>query len=344
MVDPLTSNSYKPKNNKTFLVLLIIILIISSLIIWGNNNKTLSVTNIRFITATSLISSLILTVLFFVLITWIFGTLKRRHWIFDFIIGDEGTYSLSRLQAVLWVVVIIGYQISVIIVLLLNHNGETFYYYQPVFSESSIWLLGLSLSSCIAVKGITVDKISKYPSLYNSKGANPQWSDLLQGENGLDFSKCQMLVWTIIAIFAYYSKCYYYINHLLVDDPTKIVQIFNHTYEEYSNKIDLNSSLPYVPYLPWTFVVLMGLSQGAYVGKKLVPTFKIDDAKQQLSSDYNNKISKINIDIQAKQALSNNVKPISTIGIQNMRQIQLSIQDLNSKKAEYQTQLTKINN
>lgn len=291
-----------------------------------------------------MVGSLDITVLFIIIMVAILGTLKKKFGIYDVFIGEEGTYSLSRLQAVGWAIVIISYQMSVIFSLLIGKG--TLQYYEASFSESSVWLLGLSLSSYIAVKGIMVDKIVKQPSIKNSKSKNPEWCDVLLTEDKLDFAKLQMLIWTIIAIFAYLSSCYYFLGHLLTDTQPNITCMFRHFYEDYASvKIDTKCpDLPFVPYLPWTFVVLMGLSQGAYVGKKLVPTFKIEEAGAQATLDISDKIKQLDIAIAAQQSLLSNLKPITTMGIQNMKQLQLSIQDLLNEKASYELELGKIKN
>jgi hypothetical protein len=243
-------------------------------------------------------------VLLIILIVLFFGRIDYKIGIFDFFIGDQGTYSLSRVQAVLWAIVIISYQIGVIIALFINNNGNYFSYYQLAFSESAIWLLGLSLSSYIAVKGISVNQITKDPKLYKSRIGKPRWSDLLIGDNGLDFSRCQMLVWTIIAVFVFESKCYYFSNHLVTDKSEIITKLFKNTYDEYSDsQKPLLPNYPFLPYLPWSFVVLMGLSQGVYVGKKLVPTFKLDDIKQSKQDDLQQNVQVL----ATKQALLNNI-------------------------------------
>lgn len=332
------------KNNKKTIIILSLIVIVCTLFI---SDKIFQFDERRINGAHTillLIGSLAATPLFIILIVSFLGTLKKKFGIYDFFIGDEGTYSLSRLQAVLWAIVIISYQISVIGAILVNKNA-TLFNYQASFSESSVWLLSLSLSSYIMVKGIMVDKISKNPMIKNRRSKNPQWCDILIGDNGLDFAKCQMLIWTVIAIFAYLVSCYYFINHLLIDTPEKINEMFKHFYEDYSSsEIAKKPELPFVPYLPWTFVVLMGISQGAYVGKKLVPTFKIDEAKEGASAGAKDNIARIDIEIATKQAILNNMKPITTVGILNRQQLQLEMQDLLSQRDREQHSINKLQN
>ena len=320
------------------ILLLCCLLLFTNFLHFSNTGKNVAYTVLI------MIASLDITILLIIIIVAILGTLKKKFGIYDFFIGEEGTYSLSRLQALLWAIVIISYQLSVIISLLVGQGSLQ--YYEASFSESSIWLLGLSLSSYIVVRGIMVNKIIKQPSIKNSRSKNPEWCDVLLTDDKLDFAKLQMLIWTIIAIFAYLSSCYYFLGHLLTDTRPNITCMFRHFYEDYALvKIDNKyPDLPFVPFLPWTFVVLMGLSQGAYVGKKLIPTFKEEDAVQQDALSYEDKISRLDIEITTKQNLLSNLKPITTMGIQNMKQLQLLIQDLLNEKAGYELRLNRTKN
>lgn len=336
----ISKNGFK-NNSKTITILSVVLLlcflfILTDVLPFPINRKTSA--NAIFI----LISSLTFTSLFIIFIVSVFGTLKKEFGIYNFFIGDEGTYSLSRLQAVLWAVVIISYQISVIIALLLNSKANGLFYYEASFSESSVWLLGLSLSSYIAVKGITVEKIVKKPELKNSRRSNPEWCDILIGANGLDFARCQMLIWTLIALFAYLSKCYGFIYQLNIAESEGISKLFNHFYEDYSANTSRDSSFAFVPYLPWTFIVLMGMSQGAYIGKKLVPSFKIEEAEEASRLGINNNISNLDIEISAKQSILSNMKPTTEIGILNRKQLQLEIQELLTQRDKQQAALNKL--
>lgn len=240
-----------------------------------------------------LIFSTSITVLLLCLITWLFGFVNFKQGFLNFLIGDNGTYSLSRLQAVSWAIVILSYQISVVLCLLFNKNANYFNLYQPLFSESANWLLGLSLTSYIAVKGIANSSYNVNPALYRSRKVVPKLSDILTGDNGLDFSKCQMLIWTMLAIIVFESKCIYFNRELIVRPQAGVVQLYNRFYDEYNAKNKPEDPTPYIPYLPWSFVVLMGMSQGVYVGKKLVPTFKLNDLKADKQAALNDQLAQL---------------------------------------------------
>jgi hypothetical protein len=241
-----------------------------------------------------LVAITVIKFLVWVLVTWSKKrtprneiNLIRKKGIWDFIVGDEGGYSLSRFQAVLWAVVIMGYQLSVLLTLLIKQDHlANVYDYDLVFSEPVIWLLGLSLGTCVSVKGITVSKLNEQPELAARKVFHmPAAIDLITGKNGLDFSKCQMLIWTFIAVLVFSVKVMNYNNSLYQTQDNASFFARDNFYEEYAKtpeqlRTDSQKERPFIPYISWTFVVLMGLSQGAYIGKKLVPSFKVDEAMQ----------------------------------------------------------------
>lgn len=243
-----------------------------------------------------------ITIVLFMIVTVIFGTVNFKRGFLNFLVGDNGTYSLSRLQAVLWAVVIMSWQFQLLICLCLNSHGQFLNLYQPVFSESAIWLLGLSLTSYVAVKGIAVNHLTNNPVALLKVKVKPRFRDILVGPNGLDFSKCQMLVWTILALAVFDSKCYYFNGQMLFGDRSLVIKLMNHFYDEYDATDKLADAMPWVPFLSWSFVVLMGLSQGVYVGKKLVPTFKLDDMKADTQQDIQSLSTQLNA---KKQALQN---------------------------------------
>lgn len=239
--------------------------------------------------------STFLTILILFGIIWVFGFTDFKSGFLNFLIGDTGTYSLSRLQAVIWAIIIISYQLQLIICLCFNLQGNYFSLYQPIFSESALWLLGLSLTSYVAVKNITNNTLAAVPAAFQRQKNIPKWQDILIGANGLDFSKCQMLLWTILAVIVFESKCFFYNKIILTKSSTEVLDAFKRIYDDYSDKNRPDDPSPYVPYLPWSFVVLMGLSQGVYVGKKLVPTFKLDDMKSDKQDQLNDKVTQLKI-------------------------------------------------
>ena len=212
-----------------------------------------------------------LTLLLLMCIKWVFGGKKKP--VTEFLIGDDGTYSVSRLQAVLWAVFIIGFQVSTFI-LTAQYKDVPFVL---VFPREVLILLSLSLGSYVVVKGITVNKMVDKGQVKRKERA--EWSDIISGDNGLDFSRFQMIIWTILAI-AVYSRSYYgYLESMAKEISVLNVQTGLGVFV--SRFFDLSTPNSPIPNLDPTFLVLMGVSQGVYVGKKLIPTDKLDDVKSK---------------------------------------------------------------
>jgi len=280
--------------------------------------------------------STFLTIFLLFIITTIFGFTNFKAGFLNFLIGDTGTYSLSRLQAVIWAIVIISYQIQLIISLCSNLNGNYFKLYEPIFSESSMWLLGLSMTSYVAVKTITNNSLATDPLAFQRQKTVPEWKDMLIGANGLDFSKCQMLIWTLLAVFVFESKCFFFNQVIIAEQPVQILNTYKRMFDEYSDKNRPDDPSPYVPYLPWSFVVLMGLSQGVYVGKKLVPTFKLDDLKSDKQRQLTENVAQLQIKKDLLTKMS--AQPVN----KSSKVDQIAIQTINDSIASTQEAITDL--
>lgn len=276
------------------------ILAISAWVFWCNGEKAISV----------FLSSLLLVFFIFWILVRVVFKVKYTYGVSDIFIGDEGGFSLSRVQAVVWAFIIIAYQLSVAIALGVNQMPKAIYYYELTFSEETLFLLGLSLGSYISVKGITVDKINKHPELIKSR--RPKFSDIIVGDNGLDFSRIQMLIWTIIALFVFVTKVILFLESIIKAPNVQFLTgLFNNHIDQLQFNVDVKKEIAntqdniknYLPYLPWSFLVLMGLSQGAYIGKKLIPTFKLDDLKSNKEEELRITVRSLN----TKKALLSNI-------------------------------------
>jgi hypothetical protein len=305
------------------------LLAISILILWYKDQKAISI---------FLCSLLLLFFIFWILIRVVFKV-KYTHGVSDIFIGDEGGFSLSRLQAVVWAFIIISYQLSVAMALGLNQMPNTIYYYELTFSEETLFLLGLSLGSYISVKGITIDKINKHPELI--KYRKPKFSDIIIGDNGIDFSRVQMLIWTIVAVFVFSTKVIFFLDKIINAADVKILtELFNNHIDQLQSNGDTKKTIDttqnlvkdYLPYLPWSFLVLMGLSQGAYIGKKIIPTFKLDDLKLQKEEEMRIAVNNLN----TKKVLLTNIlaksKPNNLTAIDNNNIVNLKIEIVATQK------------
>ena len=156
-----------------------------------------------------------------------------------------------------------SHQFTVFLIAAIHNQVSSF---QLVFAENALWLLGISLGSYVSVKGITINQAQK--SGAPLKHYKPELSNLVTGENGLDFSRFQMLAWTILGISVYLVQCnsYDYLLNISAVAGTGLKDFFTDNH---------------LPDISGTFTILMGLSQGAYIGKKLVPSYQVKSVRTE---------------------------------------------------------------
>ena len=234
----------------------------------------------------------------------------------DFFIGDSGTYSLSRLQIVAWVYIIISQQISLLISIMQTNYSAT-HLYDLVLPEEILFLIGLSSAGYLAVKKITVDEIQK---TRNAKISIRNWSDLISTNNSLDFSKFQFLIWTLFAVFLYVLHFNEYINLVIEAKNGKDIAAL------------LNVDYSGIPTISWSFVVLMGLSQGAYVGKKLIPEFKVEEFKEKRAIELEEQIELMGLSIKEKSDILKFAKPGTKVGQMQILGLETEITELQKKQ------------
>jgi hypothetical protein len=217
----------------------------------------------------------------------------------DFLVGDSGKYSLSRLQAAVWAVVIIAYQIAVIITLIALGKFSEF---NLVFSEETIWLLGLSYGSYITVKGISSAATTTVERAQVVPPSQRKWSDLIASEEGLDLSRFQMLIWTIIAAWAFLNDVETYLSNIKTAAELK----------PYFNSFGTSNSA-LLPTVDMSFLVLMGLSQGAYIGRKLVPSHKVAQFREEYLTELEAELSTMTLGIRFKESEFEMIQESTTV-------------------------------
>lgn len=138
----------------------------------------------------------------------------------DFFIGENKSYSLSRVQFFFWVILIISCQVSIITVLI---RCSALSYYDFILGENILWILAASFGTYLSVQGIT--NVKKREDKLEIK-TKRDLADLLKDGDQLDFTKFQMALWTLIAIGIYFYNSVEYIGKIQ-DQLTAIEHLEN---------------------------------------------------------------------------------------------------------------------
>ena len=179
------------------------------------------------------------------LLAWVLYGLLAGTWnIWRLVIGVDGRASTSKLQWFLWTVVIVFAYVSIWAARALEGSFE------PIteIPQNLLIAMGLSVTTMAAAKGITasyvasgrVIKTSADPEERRDRGLGPI---VASDGHDPDLSKVQMMIWTLTAIVIYLFAV-----------------------------VDQIGGAHVLPDIDATLMVLMGLGQGAYLGKKLVTT------------------------------------------------------------------------
>lgn len=167
---------------------------------------------------------------------------KRIIGFMDLIITREDEkYSISRLQFYLWTAfVMIGFCAVFMAT-----------YKIPDIPQNLYLLMGVNLSAAVVSTAITLGK-EKGKVPVNNGGTPGFVKDIFfEGEDSLDLARTQMFVWTIISLLAFSVMLY-------------------RTFRD---------GMPALPDIPIGLVVLMGLSQGSYLGAKAVKPASTEQQK-----------------------------------------------------------------
>jgi len=167
--------------------------------------------------------------------------------------GYDGQASTSKFQFFLWTIVIFIAYVSILAGKVANCASAGFNDI-PAIPRNVLTALGLSIVTAATAKGITSSYIASGKMSKSGGGIKNGLAGILQDDTGApDLSKIQLVGWTVISIVIYAAAVYYKVLYIGL-----------------SAAKDLGSFG--LPDIDPSLMVLMGLGQGAYLGKKLVTT------------------------------------------------------------------------
>jgi hypothetical protein len=179
------------------------------------------------------------------LLAWLLYGLLAGTWnIWKLVTGEDGRASTSKLQWFLWTVIVVFAYVTIWAARAMDGN------FGPMteIPQNLLIVMGLSVTTMAAAKGITVSyvksgrviKTGADLAARKDTGLGPAVSS---DDGDPDLSKIQMMIWTLVAI---------------------VIFLF-----AVVNQVRIGHQLPDIDA---SLMVLMGLGQGAYLGKKLVAT------------------------------------------------------------------------
>lgn len=154
--------------------------------------------------------------------------------------GADQRLSTSKFQVLLWTIVVVFGYVVVETSRFMNGEFDALDHIPP----NVLIALGFTLGTATLAKGITTSFVA---SGRIRKGTDPAagLKALVTDDSGApDLSKWQLLTWTLIALVVYVVRVMY----------------------------ELRLQKPVLPDIDAPLMILMGLGQGAYVGKKLTTT------------------------------------------------------------------------
>jgi hypothetical protein len=191
------------------------------------------------------------------LIPMILGVKTHRlEYIKNICMGEDGRPSTSKLQFFLWTVVVLFSYASIKTIYLLRENWTAF-----DIDRNTLIALGLSVGTTIIAKGIAVNRQGTadaspgimYAVADITRIPKSSYSFVFTDDLGrIDIGKIQLLAWTFIAIAIYLYETLY--------------KIYGYS------SVEQLPSTRILPVIDDSLLVLTGLADGAYLGKKLVTT------------------------------------------------------------------------
>jgi hypothetical protein len=183
----------------------------------------------------------VLAGLAFLALVFVLYWVWKRSWnVFVLAEGADGRLSTSKFQVLLWTIVVLYGYVVVETGRFMRGNFDALDKIPP----NVLIALGFTIGTATLAKGITTSfiaagRIKKNPDPTSGPGT------LVADDDGIpDLSKAQLLAWTLLALVVYVVRVFY----------------------------QLRVATPELPDIDATLMVLMGLGQGAYIGKKLTTT------------------------------------------------------------------------
>ena len=179
---------------------------------------------------------------------WIIAGVLSTTWNpLGFIQGADNRPSTSKFQWFLWLVVVLFAYVAIYAARIQRGHFEAI----GALPSNVLVALGLSTGTMVLAKGITVNQIRN--GIITKTNGSGGIGAIFQDDNGFpDLSKLQLMAWTFVALAVY-----------ILITANKV-----HTVIAQSN---IDPGTVTMPDIDGALLALMGIGQGGYIAKKLLP-------------------------------------------------------------------------
>jgi hypothetical protein len=196
----------------------------------------------------SIFAGLIVTVVVLVLPAWLYKRMRKGFSLLD-IVREAAWPSLARFQFLAWTLIIIFCFTTICSIRFLSENLQI----PAEIPQNLLALMGISAGVTATATYVSKNKYGEVTKSftkeeYEKEIKNKPFGSMLLENGAPSITRFQMFAWTGLSIFLYLAKFFATINQFTIVSAEALV----------------------IPDLETTFVVLMGVSQSAYLGGKWV--------------------------------------------------------------------------
>ena len=188
-----------------------------------------------------------------VVLLWLgLGYIAKSFDLIRYTRGADGLPSTSKTQWLLWTIVVLFSYVAIYVARVQHGHLDLL----TAVPNNVLIALGLSIVTMGAAKGITAHQVRTRRIVKPVLAETKPWQvedlgSIVQDDSGQpDLSKLQMMAWTVIALGAY------------------LVAVGGQVHSAF---IPGSNGAPDLPDIGATLMLLMGLGQGGYIAKKLIP-------------------------------------------------------------------------
>jgi len=186
------------------------------------------------------------------LVMWVvlYIATKKHPW--ALVIGEDGRPSTSKFQMLVWTAAVVFGFLAIYQIRFSNGYCQEL----PGVPTNLLIAMGISVATAVSAKSIAVKSAASAAAAPPDPQAPPSKSGIFSDDTGSpDLGKFQLVLWTLIAVGVFLSEVFAIMQH-----PSC---------PPFDPKVGAAACTLSLPDIGQTLMILMGLGNGAYIGKKI---------------------------------------------------------------------------